>query len=99
MLSPNSGAEQDLLNQEALLFFVLSLHNNPVFSVVQISCSLAFQLQKFHHRERRAPSAALQKILNDKIFVVRTSAWKDYISDPLRILNTDPRDWVKVGSN
>jgi hypothetical protein len=40
-----------------------------------------------------------KEILNDKIFVVRTSAWKDYINDPLRILNTDPRDWVKVGSN
>jgi hypothetical protein len=24
---------------------------------------------------------------------------KDYISEPLKILNTDPRGWVKVGSN
>jgi len=50
--------------------------------------------------EAKERCATLRKeILNDKIFVVRTSAWKDYSSDPLRILNTDPRDWVKVGSN
>jgi hypothetical protein len=40
-----------------------------------------------------------KEILNDKIVVVRTSAWNDYISDPLRILNKCPWDWVKVGSN
>ena len=85
MLSPNSVAEQDLLNQETLLFSVLSVSLGGLNILFFVLWSLVFQLKNFS--PQRTKSAALHR------------GKKDYISDPLRILNTDPMDWVKVGSN